>query len=147
MLPIYSQGLITTMAELQRIENQCIKAMFRLPRLTPTTYLYSSNLLPIERLAVVESVSHLHKMVNSRTKHNFSLLYNTGVHGLPTRQSNKLHISIENPALLQSIMDYNRLGEDLQQMSCSDAFKTKLKFKVMDSSCEYSVISPYFYIN
>jgi len=47
MLPIYSVGTKTRLDRLQRVQNRCIKALYQLPHLTPTTYLYSSSILPV----------------------------------------------------------------------------------------------------
>lgn len=56
MLPIYSAGSKMKLGRLQRVQNRCIKALYRLQHLTPSTYLYSTSIMPIEKLAVVERV-------------------------------------------------------------------------------------------
>lgn len=43
ILTTYSEGLKTKILELQRVQNQCIKATNHLPRLTYSTNLYSSR--------------------------------------------------------------------------------------------------------
>ena len=118
-----------------------------MPRFTHTTYLYSTNILPVEQLAIVERVSHLHKMVKSLTKHNFDIKLNRDNHTQVTRQLDNIYCSNKHPALKQATHEYNRFCEDLRHLTCIDTFKSKLKVKVMKDCNEYNVISPYFYIN
>lgn len=110
MLPIYSECAAFKMKELEVLQNRCIKAMFRLPRLTPTTYLYSSGLQPLNEIATVERVMLIHKMVHMRVKHNFVFAVNSDVHGYSTRNCENIHIfnpkkknSLCNEALITAI--------------------------------------------
>lgn len=148
MLPIYSVGSKTKLRQLQRLQNRCIKALYRLPRLTSTTYLYSTSILPVEKLAVVERITYLHKIVKSLTKNNFIIRLNSEIHSHLTRQANNLHCPDNHPALKQSTQEYNRFCSDLQHLTCIKTFKSKLKIEVM-KNCdnEFNVISPYFFIN
>lgn len=147
MLPIYSQGNKTKMAELQTIQNRCVKAVYRFPRGTSSTYLYSYSLLPLQPLALIERVTHLHKMIWSVTKHSFNIRLNRSVNGRATRRRSKIHIEDEHPTLRQPITEYNRLNSELRQLKCIETFKARLRIKVMTESDEYCSISPYFYIN
>lgn len=55
MLPIYSEGNVCRMTELQTVQNGCVKAL-----LTPTTYLHGTgSTSSIEQLSIVERLSHL----------------------------------------------------------------------------------------
>ena len=85
MLPVYSAGSKAKLQRLQRVQNRCIKALYRLPHLTSSTYLYSTSILPVEKLAVVGRVTQLHKMVKGLTKHNFEIQLNSDVHSHRTR--------------------------------------------------------------
>lgn len=146
MLPIYSVGCKTKLRQLQRIQNRCIKAVYRLPRFTPTTYLYTASVLPIEELAIVERVTYLHKVLKSLTKNNFNVQLNHEVHSHRTRQANDVHCPNEHPLLKQSTVEYNRFCKDLSHLVCMKTFKSKLKLEVMKRS-EYNVISPYVFLN
>lgn len=138
---------MTKLAELQRLQKKCIKAEYRLPRLISSTYLYSTSLMPIERLAIVERVYHLHKMIMHRNKYNFTSLCNRDFHSRVTRQSNRLHISLENPALMQSMIDSNRVCDCFSELNSCRVIKVNLKLRVMAESKDYSTISPYRYMN
>lgn len=114
VLPLYSEGLITKTDELQRIQNQSFKATYRLSRDNPTEYLCSSSMLPIEELAIVERVSHVHKMVKSLTKHNFILRRSREVHGILTRRMDNRHISRQHK---NRINEYNVIGNELRHLT------------------------------
>lgn len=147
MLPIYSQGNKTKLAELQIIQNRCIKAIFRLRRETSTCYLYSASLLPIQLLATVERVTHLHRMVKSLTKHGFDIRLNRDVQSRASRRQSQVHISNQHPSLRQSISEYNRLSSDIRCLGCTDTFKRMVRLKVINESDKFSAISAYLYIN
>ena len=148
MLPIYSVGSKTKLRQLQRLQNRCIKAVYQLPQFTSTTYLYTTSILPIEKLAIVESVTYLHKVVKSLTKNNFEIRSNNEIHSHRTRQANDLHCPNKHPALKQSTLEYNRLCKDLAHLTCINTFKSRLKLKVMKESGEkYNAISPYVFLN
>ena len=125
-----------------------VKSVYRLPQLTPTTYLYTSSILPVEKLAVVERIGYLHKIVKSLTKNNFDVRLNNEIHSHRTRQADDLHCSDKHPALKQSTMEYNRFCKGLTHLMCMKTFKAKLKIEVMrNSGSEYSVVSPYVFLN
>ena len=142
MLPVYSLGSKTKMDELQTLQNGCIKALFRLQRGTPTTYLYSSSVLPLKMLAVAERVTHLHKMLKSKCKHKFDINLNRDINNRALRRRSQVHISVE-----QSINKYNRLSSEIRQCDSVDAFILKVKLKMMDESDEFHTVSPFYNIN
>ncbi len=148
MLPIYSVGSKTKLRQLQRLQNRCLKAVFRLPRFTPTTYLYTTTILPVEKLAMVERITYLHKVVKSLTKNNFEICLNSDIHSHRTRQANDVHCPDKHPSLKQSTAEYNRFCRGLRHLMCIDTFKSKLKVEIM-KNCdnEYNVISPYVFLN
>lgn len=146
MLLIYSLGNKTKMNELQIIQNRCIKALYRLPRGTSTRYLYSANLLPLRPLAIIERVTHLHRMLKLLTKHSFDIRLNRDVYERVSRRRSQVHITKLSPSLIKSINEYNRLSTELRQENCIGTFKSKLRLKVMTESDEFSVISPFLYI-
>lgn len=134
---------------LQRVQNRCIKALFQLPRLTSTTYLYTTSILPVEKLAAVERIPYLHKIVKSLVKHNFDIRLNSDIHSHRTRQGNDLNCPDKHPLLKQFTHEYNLHCKDLRHLKCVDVdtFKTKLKIEIMKNCIEYRVISPYLYLN
>lgn len=145
MLPIYSLSNKRKMNELQTIQNSCVKAMCHLHRRTPTTYLCSVNLLPLRPLAIVERVTHPHKMLKLLTKHSFDIKLNRDVNERETRRRSEIHITRQHPSLSQSINEYNRLSSEIRRMSCIDTFKSKLKLKIMSESEEFNIVSPFFH--
>lgn len=148
MLPIYSVGSKKKLLQLQRLQNRCIKAVYHLPRFTPTTYLYTTSVLPVEKLAVLERITYLHKVVKSLTKNNFDIRRNNEIHSHRTRRANELHCPDNHPVLKQSTFEYNRFCGNLTHLTCINSFKAKLKIEVMrNCGGEYDAISPYFYLN
>ena len=148
MLPIYSVGSKKKLGQLQRLQNRCVKAAFRLTRFTPTTYLYSTTILPVEKLAVVERVMYIHKIVKSLTKNNFDIQLNSDIHLHRTRHSHEIHCPEKHPALKQSTFEYNRFCSDFRHLTCIKTFKCKLKLEIMkDCANDYNVISPYVFLN
>lgn len=130
------------------IQNRCIKALYHLHRFTSTTFLYSASILPVEKLAVVERVTYIHKIVNSLTKNNFDIRFNYEIHSHRTRQANQLHCPDNHPALKQSTIEYNKFCGDLRDLRCIKSFKAKVKTVVLkDSDQRYNVISPYVFLN
>ncbi len=147
MLPIYKAGSKAKLKRLQRVQNRCIKALYRLPHLTSSTHLYWTSILPVEKLAVVERVTQLHKMANGLTKHNFDIQHGSDVHSYRTRQSNNFRCPDKHPILKLATHEYNELCNDLRHLSCIKTFELKLKIEVMKNASDYNVISPYFYLN
>lgn len=147
MLPIYSQGNKTKLNELQTLQNRCIKAVFRLPKDTSTTFLYSSSLLPIHQLATVERLVHLHRMIKSSTKHGCDIRLNKDAHHRVLRRQSQVHLSTDHPSLRKSINEYNRLNSDIRQLSCIKTFKSKVKLKIMNDCMDFRAISPFAFIN
>jgi len=157
MLPIYSECAQYKLDELQTLQNRCIKALFRLDRYTPTTFLYSSSLLPINEMAKVERISFVHKLSGSLTKNNFVFIRNAVVHGRTTRRNSLLHIFNQhsavsifnscNAALATSINEYNEIDSETRNMTSINSFKAKVKLKIMEESQNFHVISPYYFLN
>ncbi len=147
MLPIYSHGNKTKLDELQIIQNKCVKAAFRLHRTTSSTSLYSSTLLPIHQLALVERVVHLHRMVKSLTKHRFCIRLNRDAHHRTLRRQSHVNRSKDHPTLKQSINEYNRLNTEIRQLGCVGSFKAKVKLKTVNESADYCAISPFVFVN
>lgn len=154
MLPIYSDCAQFKLDELQILQNRCIKALFRLERYTATTYLYSTGLLPITELAKAERIILVHKLSHSLTKNNFQFVTNSQVHGHATRRNSRLHISIRpaagstcNAALTTAINEYNELDSNTRNLGFLRSFKAKVKFKIMQESQDFYVISPYLFLN
>lgn len=148
MLPIYSECPKYKLNELQVIQNWCIKSMFRLHRYTPSTYLYSTRLLPINELSRVERAVNIYKIINSGSKNNFNLLFNSDVHGRNLRTRNNIHLTHSaNAALKSAIIEYNRIDLDIRQLTSVETFKERLRLEVMLDSKKFNAISPYLYIN
>lgn len=138
MLPIYGDCCQYKLKELKTLQNRCIKALFRLPRLTPTTYLYSTSILSLHELAKVEQLTYMYKMVACKVKHNLKI-----TRSYPLTLFNKSSNDSSNAALMTMIDEYNDLDYDTRQIR---SVKT-LKLNVMSLRLECGSISPYFYLN
>ncbi len=92
MLPIYGECPKYKIAELQVIQNRCIKAMYRLERSTHTSYLFSTSLMPVAILAKTERITFAHKLICNLTKNNFTFITNGEVHNRTTRRNSRIHI-------------------------------------------------------
>ena len=158
MMPIYADCSNKKLDQLQTIQNSCIKAMYGLPRLTSTTYLYSKSIVPIKVLATVERVTNIWIMRNSMMKHNFTFTENSTMYAYNTKSRNLIHSfnphgrrvnsdTPDHPALVLAIGEYNRLDTETLQMRSTDTFKARLKLKLMSESDKFSAISPYYFIN
>jgi len=101
----------------------------------------------VGRLAIVERVTDIHKMVNGLTKHNFEFQFNRDIHSHQTRRRDNLRCSDGNPILKQATNEYNLFCDHLRHLTCIKTFKAKLKIEVMKTSSDFNVISPYFYLN
>jgi len=133
MLPIYGECGVTKLKELQILQNRCVKAMYRFHKLTSTTYLYSTSLMPISEMVTVEKVTNLHKMILSLTKHNFRFASISGTHGRELRNNDEIYIpnsysrSITTTAALTlACSEYNKLDMDVRQLTCLKTFKSKI---------------------
>lgn len=154
MLPIYSECAGYKLKELQTIQNKCIKAVYRLNRYTSTTYLYSTGLLPISELAKFERIVCIYKMEDSLTKNNFRFTSNSDVHGHTTRRNSHIHvfnqhsvINSTNAGIAKAISECNSLDSETRHLTSLKTFKNRVKLKIMQDSTEFSVISPFQYIN
>lgn len=154
MMPIYSECAAYKLKELRTLQNRCVKATYRLERLTSSTYLYSTGLLPINELVKVERAVYVHKLVHSLAKHNFELVTNSSVHSRSTRRDSHIHVfnhrsnsNLANAALETAIDEYNALESEIRHITCFRNFKNRVKLKIMSASNEFSVISPYYFIN
>lgn len=157
MISIYSECVAYKLKELYVLQKRCIKALFRLPKLTPSTYLFSSRLLPLSELVIVERVMLIHKMKQHRIKHNFTFSSNQDVHGRATRNGMDIHlfnpwskrnVADENvsTALLNAVNDFNFFNKQLSGINSIKTYKDKLKILVLQRQGK-SVISPYFFNN
>lgn len=157
MLPIYSECAQYQLDELQILQNRCVKALLRLNRYTPTTYLYSTGLMPLIELVKTERIVLIHRLVNSLTKNNFTFVSNAEVHGRVIRRGSRIHIFnqyttrsssyVRNAALSSSLNEYNDLNSETRKLRCFKTFKSTVKLKILETSRNFHVISPYFYIN
>lgn len=156
MITIYSSCAAYKLNELFVIQKRCVKALFRLPKLTPSTYLFSNRLLPLNDLATVEGVMLMHKMMRQRVKHNFTFRTNLDVHGRVTRNGSDIHvfnpwsnksIAEKTPRiLLNAMVDYNYFHRQLTDVNCIKTYKDKLRILVLKRN-DMPVISPYLYVN
>lgn len=100
------------MKELQVIQNQCIKALFCLPRGTSTTYLNGSTVLPVKEMGLV--------------KHNFNFVLNVEVYGRLTRRMSNIFVfnpsNSSNNSTSAKIFEYNQLDDELRHLNCIKTF-------------------------
>jgi len=157
MIAIYSECAAYKLNELYVLQKRCIKALFRLPKLTPSSYLFSNRLLPLNGLVTVERVMLIHKMTHSRVKHNFTFSSNRDVHGRVTRNCLDIHLfnlwSKKNvgdvqtsTALLNAVNDFNYFNKRLLHFDCIKTYKDRLKILVLERQNQ-PVISPFLFVN
>lgn len=144
---VYSLGNKTKLDELQVLQNGCIKALFRWPKRTSSTYLYSSSILPVCLLATVDRVTHLHKMIKRTTKHGFNIRLNCEFNNRASRRRSHVSLAQEHPTLQQAINEYNRLSSEMRQCDNIEHFKSRVKLKIISESDKYVAISPFRYVN
>lgn len=159
MLPIYGDCCQYKLNELKTLQNRCIMAHFGLPRLTSTTYLYSTSILPLNELAKVERLTHMYKMITCKVKHNFAITYNGTVHEHRTRQMNNIYTrnpftlanrrskDSSNAALMTVISEFNDLDNETRQLRSVKSFRQSLRIIVMGQSLKFNFLSPYLHIN
>lgn len=154
MLPLWGLCSVTKMKEVQVLQNRCLKAVLRVRRDTPTTYLYSNKIHPISILAKYERLINIKRMILEKTKHhhNFGTVYE--FHGRQTRNSNLLHIesrdfvSNGNAApITNASIEYNALSAELREVDSLEVFKRKLRLDLLVNDMIYSPLSPFRLIN
>jgi len=135
-------------------QKRCIKSMMELPRLTPTTYLFSQSILPVRLLFDYHSLLVTHKMLNGRMKHNFVFASNESVSGRQTRRGQDIHIfnhygsQTTGSVLMSGILrEYNNLSSEIKQLNETKKMRNLLKIHLFDSQMEFCRISPFMYLN
>jgi hypothetical protein len=91
-LPVWSSCSIEMKMRLQRLQNKCIKAIKRKPRLTPSCDLYDDKFLSFLQLCDYESILFIHKVKSGLVKCDISLITNESVTNRKTRQSELLRL-------------------------------------------------------
>lgn len=154
MLPIWGLCGLTKLIELQVMQNRCIKAILRVPRDTPTTFLYSNKILPITILAKYERLVNIRKMVFNETKHHHVFATSHQFHGRQTRNSNQLHIdnrafvnSGNSAPITKAMIEYNNLQSNLRETGSLKDFKRQLRWRLMEDDNTFHYFSPYRIIN
>ena len=124
----------THLKDLQVQQNRCIKAIFKLSYLQPTSDLYTMsqhNILPILGLFEQRIATLMYKCLNNRNMHH-NWEFTTAVHQHFTRQAHHLRqtgfrteigrrrFMIHGPKV------FNNLPEDLQRLATLTEFKRKL---------------------
>lgn len=154
MLPLWGLCGATKMKEVQVLQNRCLKAVLRVRRDTPSTYLYSRKILPISILAKYERLVNIKRMLLQQTKHhnNFETVFE--FHGRQTRSSNLLHVESRSyvsngnvAPITNASIEFNTLLAELREVESLDTFKRRLQLDLMMNDTIYAAFSPYIIIN
>lgn len=134
LLPVWASASENKLIALQRIQNKAIKNILKLPHLTSSSSLYSSERLPFTKLRIYESILFIYKIVHNLTIVDYEITRNISITNRVTRQSNILRppnyvLSLaQNSAFCRGIKLYNNFisKTDIESNSL-DQVKSKIK--------------------
>lgn len=133
MNSVWSSAPAYKMHELEILQNRAIKAIHRLPRLTPSIGLYTERVLPLEVLVKYEMVVLFKKMTTGRIRHNLDLQWNSEIHRYETRNTDSLHLPLihttrgGNGILFRGLLLYNSIPAAIRAMASLEGFKAKIR--------------------
>lgn len=130
-----TQSKLNTLTILQR---SALKSIKRLPRMTPSSSLYSESILDINMMLEFKSLVYLHSVINDDTRHTFDLTRFTQVHSHNTRNNRNFVIPRSNCRLsdaniLQMLSKYNDLPNELKTLPPA-SFKRRLRCFIFENS-------------
>lgn len=131
---IWSGAAQYLISPLKVIQNRAIKIINGLPRLTPSTTLYNSSLLPLEVLNKFELALLFKKLIENRIRHTFTITRNSDIHQYNTRNVHQIYSQSVNTTKfgLKSISKrgseiFNSIPEEIKNINILSQFKIKLK--------------------
>lgn len=130
----------TDIKDLRIIQNKAIKNVYQLPRLTPTRYLYSKNILPIELLMNYNTLILIHQIKSNNIKHSFTIVENNEIHEHYTRTNNDLVVSDvrtrfgRSSILFNGFILYNNLPLEIRNITSFHKFQNIVKIHLFNNS-------------
>lgn len=134
--PIWSSVAEYKLKDLQVLQNKALKAIYNLPRLTPSKELYTgdrSDILPIKHLTEYEINLLSFKINNKLIKSKFSFQITKEVHSYTTRLANNFRSIFsrtnctKNSILNRGVTSFNKLPDIIKNENKISVFKNKLK--------------------
>lgn len=133
--PIWSSVAEYKLKDLQVLQNKAMKAIYNLPRLTPSKELYRGDrgdILPIKLLTEFELNLLSFKINNKLIKSKYSFQITTEIHSYTTRLANNFRSIFsrtnctKNSILNRGVTFFNKLPELVKNENKISAFKNKL---------------------
>lgn len=130
---IWSSVAAYKLHELEVIQNKALKAIHKLPRLTPSNQLYTPSLLPMVQLGNFELIMIIHKMANNIIRHDVQLILNSEIHNINTRTADQIHRPrVHTSAASRGIMYngitlYNSVPNEIKQLTSLIQFKKQVR--------------------
>lgn len=118
---------------IQVLQNKCMKIVYKLPRLTPSSTLYNNSILPIRYLYRYETSFLIFKINNQIIKFNRQFTLNNQIHSYQTRIVNNLRSifsknNVTKCSLFnQGVLIYNKIPNSLKTTKNVAIFKNFLK--------------------
>lgn len=135
---VWSSAPAFKLHEVQVLQNKSIKAIYKLPRLTPSITLYSSRLLNISQLGNVELALLMHKLVMNIIRNDLNFPLNRDIHHHDTRSRDNLHQPMIHTSQGRSglvhkgIILYNAIPLEIKSTVNINNFKLKLRQYIFD---------------
>lgn len=144
LLPIWIGCADYKINQIQRLQNKVIKNIENKNILTPSLSLYV-NKPNIRGLAFIQTVTTIKKIQLNLIKSNINLQTNSNVHGIFTRTLNNLRAMFfkfekcQNSITSRGIMWYNKLPNEIKEMSNIIKFTTNVKRYVINNFVELNI--------
>lgn len=132
-LPIYATASAIYMNELYTLQKKCIKFVFKLNRLHPSSLVFRDGILPVPVMIKYENCILFYKIKTNKLKFNFQLVKRGEISGRTTRQSHlyesmftKLSF-VKDSFFGKGVVEFNNLPEHIKNQPNLHSFKVELK--------------------
>lgn len=137
LAPVWRSAIERNLQRLRVLQHRALKAVFKLPRLTPSASLFTNRFLSLDVLAVFESLVFIFRVVKGLIRNSFNILRVSDVHSLATRQSEKFYLEkfetgyAESNVIWRGLAAYNDLPNDIKLINNLLLFKNSLRKYLM----------------
>lgn len=97
--PAWCGARTTKLEKLRVLQHKAIKAVFKLPRLTPSKSLYNERYLCVDNIIKFELVMFIYKLINGLTKNSFVLTLVSDIHRYETTQQQDFYLTTFRTAM------------------------------------------------
>lgn len=91
--PAWCGAKTSKLEKLRVLQHKALKAVFALPRLTPSASLYDERFLCVDNIIKYELITFVFKVINGLTRNNFVLTLVSDVHRYETRQQSNFYLA------------------------------------------------------